>query len=212
MARIEPLTIKQWPPRMRQALAAMLPPEPRHPRPVREDRPMSMNTLGTLAHHPALSQAFFTFNGHVIMATTLSERQRELLVLRVATLRQSAYEWAQHLYMGRDAGLTDEEIARISWGPDAPFWTPLESALLRAVDELVADGAISQPTWDVLASDLDAQQLLDVIFTVGAYETIAWMMRSFDLALDPELIELRSKPYVAPVHAPNEASVKRQEP
>ncbi|MBL7497348.1 carboxymuconolactone decarboxylase family protein [Frankia sp. CNm7] len=211
MARIEPLTIKQWPPQMREALAAMLPPEPRHPRPVREDRPMSRNTLGTLAHHPALSRAFFTFNGHVIMATTLSERQRELLVLRVATLRQSAYEWAQHIYMGRDAGLTDEEISRIAYGPDAPFWTPLESALLRCVDELVRDGAISEPTWTVLAGELDAQQLLDVIFTVGAYETIAWMMRSFDLDLDPELVELRSKPYVAPVHTPVGAPIERQD-
>jgi alkylhydroperoxidase family enzyme len=184
---------------MRQALAAMDPPEPRYPRPVRQDRPMSMNTLGALAHHPALTRAFFTFNGHVIMATTLSERQRELLVLRVATLRQSAYEWAQHIYMARDAGLTDEEIGRIAYGPDAPFWSPLESALLRAVDELVGDGVISRPTWDVLAGELDAQQLLDVIFTVGAYETTAWMMRSLELDLDPELTELRSKPYVAPV-------------
>jgi alkylhydroperoxidase family enzyme len=216
VARIEPLTIKQWPPRMRQALAAMDPPEPRHPRPVREDRPMSMNTLGTLAHHPALAQAFFTFNGHIIMATTLTERQRELLVLRVATLRQSAYEWAQHVYMARDAGLTDEEISRIAYGPDAPFWTPLESALIRAVDELIGDGTIGRRTWTVLARELDAQQLLDVIFTVGAYETIAWVMRSFELDLDPELLSLRSKPDITAVRTPLEtsadAAAQRQDP
>lgn len=194
MARIEPLAIRQWPARMRQALAAMDPPEPRHARPVLENRPKSMNTLGALAHHPALAQAFFTFNGHVIMATTLSERQRELLVLRVSTLRRCPYEWAQHVYMGRDAGLTDEEIGRIAWGPDAPFWTPLEAALLRAADELIADGAISGPTWAVLADGLDSQQLLDVIFTVGAYETIAWMMLSLELDLDDELHHLHAAP------------------
>ncbi|OHV56167.1 carboxymuconolactone decarboxylase family protein [Pseudofrankia sp. BMG5.36] len=192
MARIEPLPVKRWPAQMRPALAAMDPPEPRYSRPVLENRPRSMNTLGTFAHHPALAQAFFTFNGHVLMATTLSERQRELLVLRVATVRQSSYEWAQHVYIGRDAGLTDEEIGRIAWGPNAPFWTPLEAALLRAADELIADGTISTPTWAVLAGELDSQQLLDVIFTVGTYETIAWMMRSFDLDFDDELIRLHS--------------------
>lgn len=192
MARIEPLAIKQWPAQMRQALAAMDPPEPLHARPILENRPKSMNTLGTFAHHPALARAFFTFNGHVLMATTLSERQRELLVLRVATLRQSSYEWAQHVYMGRDAGLTDEEIGRIAWGPNAPYWTPVEAALLRAADELIGDGAISKPTWAALASELCSQQLLDVIFTVGAYETIAWMMRSFDLDFDDELNRLHS--------------------
>jgi AhpD family alkylhydroperoxidase len=205
MARIEPLPPRQWPPQMRQALDALgNPPDARHPLPVRENRPMARNTLGTFAHHPALTQAFFTLNGHVIRGTTLSERQRELLVLRVATLRSCAYEWAQHVYMGRDAGLTDEEISRVAFGPDAPFWAPLESALLRAVDELVGDGAVSAPTWEVLAAELDAKQLLDVIFTVGTYETLAWMMRSLDLALDPELFELQAKPRVPAVDAPSE--------
>ena len=110
MARVEPLKIKQWPHEMRAALAAMDPPVPRHPRPVRKDRPMSMNTLGIYAYHPALAQAWFTFNGHLIMATTLSERQRELLVMRIATLRNCGYEWAQHIYMARDAGLTDADL------------------------------------------------------------------------------------------------------
>jgi AhpD family alkylhydroperoxidase len=177
---------------MRQALAAMDPPAPRHSRPVLENRPKSMNTLGTFAHHPALAQAFFTFNGHVLMATTLTERQREMLVLRVAAVRQCAYEWEQHIYMGRDAGLSDEEISRIAFGPGAPFWTPLEAALLRAADELIGDGVISEPTWAVLSGELDSRQLLDVIFTVGAYETIAAMMRSFDLGLDDELERLHS--------------------
>jgi AhpD family alkylhydroperoxidase len=187
MARVEPLPIAKWPPGMRDALAAMMPPDPRHPQPKREDRPRALNTLGTLAHHPALARAYLTFSGHVIMATTLSERQRELLVLRVATRRACAYEWAQHVFMGRDAGLTDEEIARVAFGPDAPYWSQLDAALLRAVDELVADGSISDATWAILTAHLDHQQLLDLIFTIGSYEVLAWMMRSFDLALDDEI-------------------------
>jgi alkylhydroperoxidase family enzyme len=190
MARIDPLPIREWPPAMREALAAMLPPAPRHPQPVSEGRPGSRNTLGTFAHHPALTQAFLTFNGHVLLATTLSERQRELLVLRVAARRQSAYLWAQHVFMGTDAGLSDEEIGRIAFGPDAPFWEPVDAALLRAVDELVDDGTISEATWATLASELDAQQLLDTIFTVGAYETVAWMMRSFALEIDDDIPDL----------------------
>jgi AhpD family alkylhydroperoxidase len=178
---------------MRGALAAMLPPEPRHPRPVQEDRPKARNTLGTFARHPALARAFLTFNGHILMATTLTERQRELLVLRVAAVRKCSYEWAQHVFMARDVGLDDEEIARIAIGPDAPLWSDLDAALLRAVDELVGGGAIGDETWAVLARELDTQQLLDVIFTVGAYETLAWMMRSFDLAIDDDIAELMGR-------------------
>ena len=190
MARIKPLPIDEWPKEMREAMAAMLPPAPRHPTPVRKGRPKARNSLGTFAHHPALARAFLTFNGHILMGTTLSQRQRELLVLRVAALRKSGYEWAQHVFMARDAGLDDEEIGRIALGPDAPFWIPLESALLRAVDELIGDGAIGETTWTALARELDTQQLLDVIFTVGAYEILAWKFRSFGLSLDDDLVEL----------------------
>ena len=172
---------------MRDALASMTPPVRTHAQPVLADRPRSRNTLGAFARHPALAKAFLTFNGHIIMATTLTERQRELLVLRVATLRQSAYEWGQHIFMARDAGLTDEEIARVAFGPAAPFWSELEAALIRSVDELIRDGVIADDTWAVLARELDEQQQLDVIFTVGAYETIAWMMRSLDLAMDDDI-------------------------
>lgn len=187
MGRIDPLPIREWPPEMREALAAMRPPAPRHPPPITEGRPKAMNTLGTFAHHPALARAWFTFNGHVLLATTLSLRQREILVLRVAALRYCAYEWAQHVVVAHDVGLTEDEITRVGLGPDAPLMDPFEATLIRAVDELVGDGAIGGETWAILSEQLDTQQLMDLVFTVGAYDTLAMLMRSFELELDDDL-------------------------
>jgi AhpD family alkylhydroperoxidase len=187
--RIGPLPLRSWPPAMREALAAMAPPQPTHAQPPTENRPRALNTLGVLARHPALARAFLTFNGHVLMATTLSQRQRELVVLRVAALDRCRYEWAQHVIIAGDVGLDADEIRRIATGPDSPAWSGADAALLRSVDELIAGSAISDPTWRQLASHLDDQQILDLIFCVGAYHTLAWMMRSFDLELDDDLLE-----------------------
>ena len=120
--RIPPLPPDQWPEAMTEALAAIWPPNPRHPRPRREGRPKGLNALGTLAQYPELARAYHVFNGHVLFATSLSLRQRELLVLRVAAIRQSDYEWKQHAVLGADVGLSDDEIARIAEGPDADGW------------------------------------------------------------------------------------------
>ena len=79
--------------------------------------------LGTLARYPALAQAYHTFNGHVLFATTLSTRQRELLVLRVATVRQCTYEWKQHVALAGAVGLGPDEIRDIASGPGAPGWS-----------------------------------------------------------------------------------------
>ena len=93
--RIPPLPPREWPPEMRDAIAALRPPNPRRPLPERrDDRPKGLNVLGTLAHHPELTQAYHTFNGHVLFASTLEPRERELVVLRVAAVRQARYEWA----------------------------------------------------------------------------------------------------------------------
>lgn len=183
--RIPSIPVRGWPPEMRDALAAMTPPNPRHERLPTEGRPKALNALGVLANHVELTHAFNTFNGHVLRQSTLEPRQRELLVLRVAHLRASEYEWRQHAIVGRDAGLTDDEIARIPDGPEG--WAPLDAALLRAADELVAEACITDDTWAALAAELEVKQLMDVVFTVGAYDLIAMAFKSFGVQLDEDL-------------------------
>jgi alkylhydroperoxidase family enzyme len=186
--RIEPLPPDQWSDDVRAGIAALRPPDARHE--VRR-RKGGLNVLGTLARHPSLMRAYHTFNGHILFTSTLTPRQRELLVLRVAKLRDAEYEWEQHVIVGRDAGLDDDDIARIGEGPDAPGWSPLDAAMLRAVDELVADAMITDATWAALAAVFDEQQLMDLVFTVGAYEVLAMAFRSFRVQLDEDLARER---------------------
>jgi alkylhydroperoxidase family enzyme len=185
--RIPSIPVREWPPEMRDALAALLPENPRHPRLSTEGRPKALNALGTLAQHPGLTKAFNTFNGHVLYNTTLSPRQRELLVLRIAHLRRSEYEWKQHLVLAADAGISEDEVAAVQEGPDGDGWSPADAALVRAVDELLGDACIADDTWSTLATELDTHQLMDVVFTVGAYDLIAMAFKSFGVELDDDL-------------------------
>jgi len=141
-----------------------------------------------LARHPALARAYNTFNGHILFATTLSPRQREMLVLRVAAVRQAIYEWKQHVVLAADAGLTPDEVAWIEEGPNASGWSRLDRALITAVDELLSDAKVTDETWEVLAAELDVEQLMDLVFTVGAYDALAMAFRSFGVPLDDDLI------------------------
>ena len=63
----------------------------------------------------------------------------------------------------------------------------LDRLLLRAADELVADARIGDGTWAALARELEEQQLMDLVFTVGAYEILAMAFRSFGVELDADL-------------------------
>ena len=191
-SRVPPLSPRDWPAGMAETLSATLRPDnPRHPVPPRDPAsPKGLNAMGVQAHHPELTAAFNQLIRHALYFSTITPRQRELLVLRVAYLRDSAYEWAQHVYQAGIAGLAPEEVTRVRVGPTAPEWAPLDAALLAAADELVADARIGEETYDALSTELDTQQLMDVVFTVGAYEVFAMALRTFDVELDDDL-----KPY-----------------
>ena len=189
MSRVQPLSPREWPQGMSEALAAAYRPEnPRLPVPPRDPAsPKGLNAMGVLAHHPDLTIAYSNLIRHALYYTTITARQRELLILRVAVLRDARYEWAQHVYQAGVAGMSPEEIGRVRTGPDDPSWDPLERALLCAADELVSEARIGDATYAALSSSLDTQQLMDVVFTVGAYEVFAMAMRSFDVEIDDDL-------------------------
>ena len=184
--RIPPRPSDDWDEAVDEALAALRPPgSNRRPGEPRRERPSS-NILGIFSWHPALAKAWFTFNNH-LFHSTLSTRDRELVTVRIAWLRRGEYEWAQHVRMAKSAGLSDEEVDAIIAGPDSPVWGPRDAALLRSVDEIAADHYVSDETWKRLAEDFDRQQLMDLVFTIGAYDLLAMAFNTFGLELDPGL-------------------------
>ncbi|MBL7550838.1 carboxymuconolactone decarboxylase family protein [Frankia sp. AgB1.9] len=196
MARIAPLPPREWPADVVGALTAIDPTTRGRPAPEMDRRPSGRDAIASLARHPVLAKAFLPFNGYALLDTELRIREVEILILRVAARRQSRYLWGQHIFAARAAGLTDEEVARVAYGPNAPFLEPLDAALIRAVDALVDDGAISDGTWAELAAELDERKLLDILFVTGCYETMAWMMNSLDLEPDPRIPEYLKNPVV----------------
>ncbi len=148
-----------------------------------------LNIFRTLAQHPKLMKRWLVFGSHVLGRSTLSPREREILILRIGWLCRSAYEWGQHARMALDAGLSQTEIDNIPLGADAAgaVWTDLERALLRATDELHADAFVSDATWAVLAKHLDTQQLMDLVFTVGQYNLVSMALNSFGVQPEPGL-------------------------
>ena len=73
-----------------------------------------------LAHHPKLLKRWMVFGNHILFKSTLPDRERELLILRIAWRCRAEYEWGQHVVITRRCGVDDAEMARIKEGPDAP--------------------------------------------------------------------------------------------
>jgi len=144
----------------------------------------TINIFRTLIHHPKLMKRWQVFGNHVLNKSTLPPRDRELLILRVGWLCRSEYEFGQHVVIGKREGLSDEEIERVTRGPDADGWDPFDAALLRATDELHGDAFLSDATWKDLAARYDTMQMMDVVFTVGQYNLVSMALNTLGVQLD----------------------------
>ncbi|MFX1327805.1 MAG: carboxymuconolactone decarboxylase family protein [Promethearchaeota archaeon] len=143
-----------------------------------------INIFKTLARHEKLLKRWLVFARHVLFKSSLPTREREILILRIGWLCQSEYEWGQHVKIGKESGLTDDEIKRIIKGPDSKGWDRFDATLLRAVDELYYDSFISDPTWKTLSERYNTHQLLDLIFTVGQYNLISMALNTLGIQLE----------------------------
>ena len=187
--RLPPLPEDQRDDRTRAALAALLPPDRRNPR-------GAGHAMATLARHPELTETFLPFNTRLLLHSTLPPRVRELAILRVARRCACAYEWAHQVKIAARAGLSEAEIEAAGQGKaDGGFASPglaspglaspgLASAVLSAVDELGDTCNVSDRTWAALGEHLDERQLMDLVFTIGAYSMLAMALNAF--GVEPE--------------------------
>jgi 4-carboxymuconolactone decarboxylase len=169
--RITPLPAEEWDDDARRALSPLLPAARANPRDAG-------NILATLVRHRPLTKAYLTFNAYLLLNSSLSARVREVAVLRTAQASGSDYLWDHHVPLAERAGLTSAEIDAIRAG--APT-DPVDGLVVRAVDELDADHAISDETWALLGDHFDDDQRLDLIFTVGGYQLLALVVNTLEI-------------------------------
>jgi alkylhydroperoxidase family enzyme len=174
--RLPPLPADQWDEEVDKALAVMLPEERRTPE-------KASNILATFVNHPALIKEFLKFNVHLLFRSTIPARERELAILRVAHRTDSEYEWVQHVRIGKNEGLTDEDIAGVQRGEAADEF---DRTILAGVDELMDSYELSDATWAALGERFDDRQRMDFVFTIGCYITVAMALKTFGVELDQE--------------------------
>jgi alkylhydroperoxidase family enzyme len=148
----------------------------------------SVNVLDTVIRHPDLLRRWLPFFTHVLHKSSLSARDREILILRTGRLCGAEYEWSQHVPFAERAGLSAEEIRGIAAGATAAVWSHAhDRTLIRAADQLHRDTMLDDATWAALAEHYDQRQIMDLVFTVGQYRLVSAALNTLCVQLDAYL-------------------------
>jgi alkylhydroperoxidase family enzyme len=154
---------------------------------ARTVRAPEMHLFTTVGQHKRLLTSMMPYNA-VLLRGRLPLVDTELVILRVAHLRDSEYELQHHRWMGRRRGLGDQTQALIFGWPNttdlAGQLSDRQQTLLRATDEFILNRSISAEVWQRLAHHLDRRQLIEFCMLAGHYDCLAATLSSLQIPLD----------------------------
>ena len=137
----------------------------------------------TLGRGKGLFWGWLHFAGQMMPGGVIPRRETELVILRVAHLRQCAYEFTHHTKLGKRAGVTDEEIVRIQQ-ESLSDWAPREQVLLATADALVLRKDLTDDEWATVRGVLTERAALELLLLVGHYDMLATTLMT--LRVEPD--------------------------
>lgn len=147
-----------------------------------------LNIFKVVAHNPALLRNWARFGNTMLGGgLLLSDRLRELVILRVAQLCGSEYEFGQHIRIAKAAGISYEEMAELQDYPESDLFSEMEHAVLsytdacHTLDADVADRARDLKRW------LSDRELVELSFCIGHWGMVARVLVPLEVELDDSL-------------------------
>jgi alkylhydroperoxidase family enzyme len=140
--------------------------------------------MRVLAVSGRLHFPYLIWNSRVMPNGKLTRQQTEVVIIRVAWLCQSEYEWTQHKAIGMHNGLSQEQVDAAGPDPASDLFSDEFKLLLAGVSELIESHVLSDESYDALRAFLSPALILEFIMLVGTYSALAGALNSFGVPLE----------------------------
>ena len=129
------------------------------------------NIFRALVNSPKGARAFMRHGTYLLDRSKLDPRLRELAILQVGYVTKAPYEYSHHIEIGRQNGVSDDDIRAIAEETAGRKTNlgELERAVLSAAREITNDVSLSDETFAVLDEALDREHLVDLILAISFY-------------------------------------------
>jgi alkylhydroperoxidase family enzyme len=150
----------------------------------------NLNLYRVLAHSPRAARSLNTLARFIRDGSRLDPRLRELAILQVGYLTRSPWEYSHHIRIGREIGLTDEEIRAVGEETEgrASGLEPLAKAVLRAAREMTQGLKISDQTFAQLRQGLDNERLTDLVVTISHYNGLVRLLATMQVDVEEDYL------------------------
>jgi alkylhydroperoxidase family enzyme len=150
----------------------------------------NLNLYRVLAHSPRAARSLNTLARFIRDGSRLDPRLRELAILQVGYLTRSAWEFSHHVRIGREVGVSDDEIRAVAdeTAGRPTKLEPLAKAVLRAAREMTLDLVISDETFAALRQEIDDERLTDLVVTIAFYNGLVRLLETMQVDVEEEYL------------------------
>src|ERR1700751_4931930 len=128
-----------------------------------------------LVNSPDMARAFSGLGGYIRHKSKLNPRLRELAILQVGWLEKSEYEFTHHVKIGKEFGVTDEDISAMmveTEGIQSRLET-LARPILKGAGGITKEFERSMTTFAEIKKQLSNEEMVDLVLTIAFYNAVA---------------------------------------
>ena len=141
--------------------------------------------FNALLESPEISASFWDWQVSEGKYTTLSAREREVVILAVGAVWKAPYELYAHSAAARTVGLSPQQVETLTGGGMADQLSTREQCAWRLARQLTAERWIEQSLYDEAAGLFRTQGISDMLHLIGAYQTVCGLLSAFDMPAPP---------------------------
>jgi alkylhydroperoxidase family enzyme len=145
-----------------------------------------------LVNSPDMARAFNGLGNYIRFKSKLDPRLRELAILQVGWLEKSEYEFTHHVKIGKEFGVTDEDIKALidETAGRTTALEPLARAILRGAREMTRDIGMSEATFAEIKQHLSDEHMTDLVLTIAFYCAVVRVLATMKIDNEPSYKEV----------------------
>ncbi|MEM7424814.1 MAG: carboxymuconolactone decarboxylase family protein [Pseudomonadota bacterium] len=156
---------------------------------VRGHWPAVPNLYKTLGHSPQMLRAWLDIAWPLRLEAKTPRRLREMMILRGAEISRTAYEWAHHVPLALQAGVTQEEVDALYAGEVPSSASAAERAALQLAEEVTRGPGASPECLEDLKAHFNDAEIIELTLTASFYVCVGRMLMSLGVPLEEKYEE-----------------------
>jgi 4-carboxymuconolactone decarboxylase len=130
---------------------------------------------------PEVAEKFLAFRATAADHTTLSEREREIVIIAVGVVWGADYELYAHTALARRAGLSETDVSALLAGETPASLSDRERLAAEVTRQLSSAHHVSDELYRECDEAFGATGLFDIVALLGQYLTVCSLLTLFDI-------------------------------